>query len=139
MGALGNLRFFGFEARRAKHSANQPRFGADMAAHHDVFERGHVGKQANVLKRPRNAGLGHLVHSGGLVGLSRQLKGATVGGVQTCQHVEKRGFARAIRTNQPINLTAFDVDAHVAQRLQTAKTLGNARDSKNGFTHVHSP
>jgi hypothetical protein len=40
-----------------------------MAPDHHVLERRHLGEQADVLEGARDAGLGHLVHRAGLVGL----------------------------------------------------------------------
>ena len=110
-----------------------------MPANHDVFQCRHLGKQTDVLKRACNAGLGHLVHRARGVRLAGQLERAAVRRVQAGEHIEKSGLAGAVRPNQAIHLTAFDVDANVAEGLQATKAFRDARDFQNGFTQSHSP
>jgi hypothetical protein len=58
----------------AQDGAEQARARADVAADHHVLQRRHFGKQADVLEGAGNAGLGHLVHGGRLVGLAASSK-----------------------------------------------------------------
>ena len=80
--AAGNGRFFGLEAGRAEDGAQQARLAAHMPADHHVLECRHLGEQADVLEGAGDAGLGHLVHRGGLVGRAAQVEAAGVGRVQ---------------------------------------------------------
>jgi hypothetical protein len=102
--------------------------GTDVAPDHDVFQRRHFGKQANVLKGAGNTGLGHGVHRCRLVGLAGQLEAATVRRVQAGQHIEESSLAGTVGANQAVNLPALDADADVAEGLQAPKSLGNAGD-----------
>jgi hypothetical protein len=108
---------------------------AGVAADHHVFQRGHFGEQPNVLERAGDAGARHFVYRGGLVGLAGQFEAAAVGRIEAGEHVEERGFASAVGTDQTIDLTSFDFNAHVAEGLQTAETFGNAGHFENGVTH----
>ena len=110
--------------------------GADMASDHDVFQRRHFRKQANVLERAGNAGLGHFMNRGRLVGLAGKFKTAAVRRVKPGQHVEKRGLAGAIGSDQAIDLAAQDFYAHVAQGLQAAKAFGHTSDVEYCVCHV---
>ena len=130
--ARGNGSFFGLEGPRAEHGAQQAGVGADVAPDHHVFQRSHFGKQANVLKGSRDARLCHGVHRRGLVGLTRQGKRAAVGRVQTGQDVKEGRFSSAVGADQAVNLAALDLDAHIAERLQSAKTLGYAGYIEDG-------
>ncbi len=112
--------------------------GADMASHHDVLERRHFREQADVLKRARNAGLGHFVNGRGPVGFAGQFETAAVGCVEAGEDIEEGGLAGAIGADQAIDLAALDGDAHLAQGLQAAEALGNAGNFEYGVCHVHS-
>ena len=109
-----------------------------MPPHHHIFKRGHVGKQADVLKGAGNPRCGHFVDRAGLIGLPRQLEAATVGCVQARDDVEERGFASPIGTNQPIHLPGLNRHAHIAQGLQSTETFGNALDLQHRGAHAAS-
>ena len=49
---------------------------AYVAADHHVLERRHVGKEADVLERARDAGLGDAMHFGRRIRLAVELEGA---------------------------------------------------------------
>jgi hypothetical protein len=68
--ALRNGGFFGLEAGGAKDRAEQARMRAHVAPDHDVFQRGHLGEQPDVLEGARDPLFGHLVHGTGLVGFA---------------------------------------------------------------------
>ena len=136
MRAVGDGLFFSVEAFGAKNRAQQARTGADVTPHHHILNSRHFGKQPNVLKRAGNARLGHLVHRSGPVGFASQLKVAAVRGVKTGEHIEKCGLAGAIGANQAINLATLDLDAHIAQGLQSTKSFGDAGDVQYGVAHV---
>ena len=106
-----------------------------MTPDHDVFQGRHLGKQADVLKGPRNARLSHLVHRAGLVRLACQLEAAAVGRVQTGDDVEERGFASTIGADQAVHLPGLNRHAHLTQGLQTAKTFGNTLDLQDWRAH----
>ena len=110
-----------------------------MATDHDVFQCGHLGKQADVLKSAGNARLRHLMNRGGLVGLARQHEVAAVRRVQTRDDVEEGGFACPIGTNQAVHLTSLNRHAHIGQRLQTAKAFGDALHLQHRGAHGLAP
>ena len=67
-----------------------------MAAHHHIFQRRHVGKQADVLEGAGNACARHFMHGAGLVGHPGQLEGAGIGLIQARDHIEEGGLARTV-------------------------------------------
>ncbi|KAI1697405.1 hypothetical protein Ddc_19713 [Ditylenchus destructor] len=49
--------------------------------------------------------------------------------------LQRRRLAGAVGTDQAVDLTLEDLDAHVRQRLQTAEALGRAGHFQHGFSH----
>ena len=59
--AAFNRGLFAARARAAQHRAQHARVRAHVTPDHDVFQRGHVGEQADVLERARDPGVRHHV------------------------------------------------------------------------------
>ena len=78
-----------------------------MTTHHDIFQGGHVGKKPDVLKGSGNALANRFVW--GIADQRRIVEHelTTVWNIKAGQAVEKRGFARAIRTDEAIDLTGI--------------------------------
>jgi hypothetical protein len=70
-----------------------------VAADEDVFQHSHVGEQPNVLKRPCDAALGHLVWLEKRQVVSGKPDGTALRFVETADTVKNGGFASAIRTD----------------------------------------
>ena len=135
LGARSDRGFFGDETAGAQDGAEQAGLGADVAADHDVLEGRHVGKEADVLEGAGNTGTCDFMDGRGGIGFTGQFEAAAVRGVETGDDVEEGGLARAIGTNEAIDLTAFDGQAHVGESLQAAKTLGDTGNAKDGVCH----
>jgi len=76
---------------------------AYMASDHDIFHRRHVGKQPDVLKRPRNAQCCHLVGFETRHGTISQRDHTGIGGVETGQDIEQCCLASSIGADQAVN------------------------------------
>src|SRR5262245_61117754 len=113
-----------------------------MARRHDVLEDRHVRKQADVLKRSRDAELRDLerLPAADPPALEQNVTFRRI--VDAGQQVEDGCLARAVRTDQPIQCTAADVHGEILHRGQPAKALRHAADlevrrSWCGATHSY--
>src|SRR6185436_14797883 len=107
---------------RAEHAGSRSRVAAD----HDVFERGKVHEQADVLERAADAGGRDLVRLQAGETALVELEVAAVGRVDAGENIEQRGLAGAVRADQAVDLALADGEGHVAQRLHAAEALGDA-------------
>src|SRR6266480_4173672 len=121
-----DLFFFLYRLSVSEHCADDAGMAAQVTADHHVLERRQVGEQADVLERARNACGGYLVRlQAGQVAPVEQER-AGVWRVKPRQHVEERGLAGAVRTDQPENFAAADGKRDLGKRLQAAEALGDA-------------
>ena len=119
--------------------APDPGAGAHMPADHHVLEGRHGAEQADVLEGASDAGAGHLMHRGGLVGSALEREVAGVGRVKAGDHVEEGGLAGAVGPDQAVDLTARDLEAHIGQSLQPAEALAHTahRQQRHGVRVGH--
>ena len=97
--------------RIAQHRTDDARLGARMTPYHDILQRRHIGKQADILERARNAELEHLMRFHAQQGTAFEIEITVVGLYRPGDDIEQRGFTRAIGTDQTVNFTCFDVAA----------------------------
>jgi len=112
---------------------------SQVTADHDVLERGHVGEQADVLEGPRDPCAGDLVRRAHLERLAVELELASVAGVQPGERVEEGRLARAVRTDQAVDLALVDTERNLAQRLHPAEALGDALRAQQDAHHARFP
>ena len=79
---------------------------AHMAADHHVFQRRHVAEQADVLERARDARLDDPVGLEPDQIAAVEFELAAVRHVKPGEHVEQRGLAGAVGTDQAVDLAA---------------------------------
>ena len=84
-----------------------------MTAHHDVLQRGHAAKEADVLERACDAVTRHRMRLQSFNTMAVKYQGAGVGHGEPGQHVEQRGFAGAVGPDQAENFAAPDSNRHV--------------------------
>src|SRR5207302_1489550 len=98
---------------------------ADVAADHDIFESGQIGEEPDVLEStadaPRSDPVG--LEPGEISSVEK--KAAAVGGVESGEQVEQRGFPGAVRADEPEDLPARNREADVDERLDTAEALAD--------------
>ena len=102
--------------------------GAAMAgaADHDVLEHRHVAEQLDGLERAHDALRARRRPStGDAAGLPIDENCAGVDGIESGDHVDERGLARAVRADQGMDGAGLDAQAHIAQRLQSAEALAD--------------
>src|SRR5882762_859565 len=121
-----DLFFLFYRLSVSEHGADDAGMAAHVTADHHVLQRRQVGEQTDVLERAGNARGGHLVRlqAGQRVAVEQERAG--VGRVKPRQHVEERGLAGAVRTDQPENFAAADGKRDLGKRLQAAKAFGDA-------------
>src|SRR5687768_3496636 len=114
----------------AQHRADHPGAAAQVPADHHVLKRRQVGEQADVLEGARDSGLRHVVRLQPAQAAPAEGERAGVGGVDPGQHVEERGLARAVRSDQAVDLALTDREGDVLQRLHAAEALGDTPGRK---------
>src|SRR5215211_1347217 len=111
--------------RRAQHRSEQPRLHPRVLADHDVLDGRHRLEEADVLERPRDAGLRDPVRAraGDVAVLEGDL--ARGGLVEAGEQVEERGLARPVRADDGDDRALRDVERHLADGEQAAERLGH--------------
>ena len=105
-----------------------------VLAEHDVFQRGQMRHEPNVLKRAGNAVAHALRHRVAGDVLPKGLNAALVYGVNARDQVEHGGLARAIGANERGAAALGHAKRHVVDDLQAAKGLAHAIKLQ-GITH----
>jgi hypothetical protein len=99
-----------------------------MLAYHDIFQHRHVLEKPDILKCTRNAELGSAIRLEPTEIFSIEKYLTLIGRQDTTQDVEHGGLARAIRTDDGVNVTVSDLQIHVTQRVKATEALGYALD-----------
>src|SRR2546425_8768769 len=90
-------------------------------ARHEVVEHAHALEERDVLEGARHPELGHVGRRQPRAVAALEEDAALVGMVEAADDVEQRGLARAVGPDDGEDLPALDVQAHAAQREQSAK------------------
>ena len=88
---------------------------------HDVFQRGHVGKQADVLIGAGDAPFGYLVGAQALNFVPVENNAAFFGGVKAGDAVEEGGFPGAVGADDAGNAAFFNGEVQIVDGNQAAK------------------
>ena len=107
---LGHLAFFGVVAAGPENGVGEHLAGPQMMRRQDVLENGHVGEEADVLERPRDAELRDLIGLLPVHARPVEMNFAFGRIVLSRQQVEDRGLARAVRADQSVQRALRDVD-----------------------------
>ena len=102
---------------RAEHSGTRARVPPD----HDVFERGEVGEQADVLEGARDAGDGYPIgrEAGDIAPVEEEA--ACVGPVDSGEEIEQRRLARAVRADQAVDFALSYGERSVLEGAQSTE------------------
>ena len=112
-------------ALRAEQGARDGRLVPRVCADGDVLERRHVGEQADVLERPRDAASGDLVALRPDDGTPVEDDVARRRPVDARHRVEGGRLAGAVRADEPEDLAALDVERDVVERSEAAELHGD--------------
>ncbi len=118
-----------FGTRRGIARQCTPDAGArtQMAADHDVFQRAHVGEQADILEGARDTGLRQQVRFAAGVALSGELESTAVELVQASDDVEQRGLARTVGADESVYLALLMCSETLGQRNHAAEVFADIR------------
>jgi hypothetical protein len=87
-----------------------------VATHHYILKRSHLGKEPNILKGPCNTRPRHRVNSCRPIRQTLQRKLACIRGSETGDHIKESSFSSAVRANQSVDLARQDAEAHIIER-----------------------
>src|SRR2546428_124849 len=125
---LGDLLDFGvdrllFAPRRGQREprGDESRPGRRGCADDQVVAHRHGREQPHVLERARDAERGDAVHRHTRDVARPELHAALDRVVDSRQHVDERGLARAVRADQPHHLALRDAQGHLVERAQAAE------------------
>src|SRR6185295_13227116 len=80
---------------------------------------------------------GHFVRLQAIERRAVEREAAAVGYVDDGQHVEQRGLARAVRSDQAVDLSVSDAEADIGQRLHAPEALADVLGGEQrSFAHV---
>ena len=94
-----------------------------MLANQDILKRSHVWKQADILIRARDAAICDLVRSQAVNGGSFEGDFPFVDLSKTCDHIEERGLACAVGSDNADDGFFWDVKIHRVDSNQAAKAF----------------
>ena len=118
--AAADGRFFRAFRTGAQHGAEDAGAGANMTADHDVFTRGHVAEEADILEGPRDSASSHFMRAFQAQGRTAKQHFAAVARVEPGEHIEQRGLAGAVGPDQAVDFAAADGQRDILQRLHAA-------------------
>ncbi len=121
-GAVERLLLRAAEGRGFQQAGEQPGFQLLMLRHQQVLNHRHLAEQTHVLEGTHHAHAGDLLARQPFQVLIAQHDGAARRLVETGQTVEDRSFSRPVRANQGDNLFLMQIQIHVVDRQQAAKT-----------------
>ena len=99
--------------------------GAHVATHHDVLQHRHLVKQTHVLEGTGDARGGYLLDLSREVGLIGDGELTAVSGIQAGDQVKAGGFARAVGSNQAVDLALVNRQRDVIHGGKAAKAFGH--------------
>ena len=107
-----------------------------FAAHRNfhVVQHRHPGKETDILKCAGNAGVHKLVRLFAVHHLPAKRDCALRGLIYSGQHIENRGLAGAVGTDQPHQLPGFDVHIEIVNRFQPPELNAEVHRFKDGFS-----
>ena len=108
---------------------------ANMTADHDVFQRGHVAEEADVLEGSRDAGGGDAVRTLQSQRHAGEQHLAAIARVEPGEHVEQRRLAGAVGTDQAVDFPGLDGQRNILQRLHAAEALANVAGFEQNVRH----
>src|SRR5215213_830495 len=104
-----------------------------MPPDHHIFERRHVAEEPYVLECARDTGRGHLMRGRNIERPAVEHEYAGIGPVKAREHIEESCLAGAVRSDEAIDLAAFNREIDRRQRFETAETLADVV----GFEQIH--
>src|SRR5262249_3015983 len=110
--------------RQGQGAGNKAATQVRMLPHQQVVQDGHIAKQLNVLKRPRDAALGYPVWLEQRQVVSGKPDSTAIGFAETADTVKNGGFASAIRTDEAMNGSLLDLEGDIIHCLESTKTDG---------------
>ena len=135
LGARMCVGFLPDRRRQAQDGAENTAGGPRVSPDQHILQRGHFGKQADVLERARQPRLQDLMRLAAVDADSAQAHFAAIDGVEAGQGIEQGGLARAVGSDEAENLARIDLQRHIGQRLQAAESLAYAGDAQQR-THL---
>lgn len=121
-GTIERLLLRAAEGRGFQQAGEQAGFQLLMLRHQQVLNHRHLAEQTHVLEGTHHAHAGNLLARQPFQVLVAQHDGAARRLVEAGQTVKDRGFPRAVRANQGDDLFFMQVQVHVVDRQQAAKT-----------------
>ena len=100
-------------------------FAADLTADHDVFQRGFVAEEPDVLEGPGHARPADPVRREALHAVALEQDVAFLGVVEAADDVEGRGLARAVGADEPGDGPRGDPHGQVVDRRDPAEAHGH--------------
>ena len=121
-GAIERLALGAAEGWRLQQAGENPGFQLLMLRHQQVFNHRHFAEQTHVLESSHHAHAGDLLARQPFQVLVAQHNGAAGWLIETGQAVEDGGFARAVRADKRNDFPLAQLQRHVVDRQQAAKT-----------------
>ena len=115
-------------AARAQDRTDRACVRAHMPPDHHVFDGRHVAEQADILERPCDAGFGDAIRFETDQIRAVEFELTAVRHIQPGEHVEQRGLAGAVRSDQPIDFPVLDGQRNIGERRQPAEALFDMTD-----------
>lgn len=94
-----------------------------VAAHHNIFQHAHLLRKADVLKGAGKAQTADIVGMQALDALATKQHLPFLRGVKAAEHIEGRGFARAVGADKAHQGVVFNGDGKIRQRDKPAEAL----------------
>ena len=107
--------------RGAEHGLEELGLRAVMGADHHVLQHGVGREETEILECTSDTDTSDLVRRCGQHIVFTKANGATVGGVQTADHIEQGRLARAVRADEPTDWPLVDRERRLVQRRDTAE------------------
>src|SRR5208283_183758 len=108
---------------------------AKAGANNHIFQHTHAAQWAHDLVGARQAEMNHLIGRAARDVLSPKSNGSRVGFENSVHQIEQSRFSSAVGANQSQYFALAQIEAHVGNSLQSAKTLA---DPANLEKIVHS-
>src|SRR5690606_11682971 len=135
IGTLLDIALFLEGGAISKHGAEHARMRAHVTPDHHVLDRTEVGKQADVLKRSSQPHLRNFVRLQPCELMPHEVGSAHFRLIEAGEHVEERGLAGTVGTDQAVDVALADAEAHVRQGLQTTESFADAVHHQQQLGH----
>ena len=96
----------------------------------NVVERGHAAKQRQVLEGAGNAAVRSGVGAHAFADLPFERDATGLRLIKTVDHIEHRGLAGAVRTDDGADFALADIERNAGQRAHAAEREGNILDGE---------